>query len=525
MIKNLAKIAISSGGSITPLIIPSSETGGLGLTNPSIMEDTNGDLLLCLRHVNYAFYLSENNQEFKTKWGPLSYLNPEDDVNLRTQNYICKLNPETYQIDEWNKVDTSKLDVKPIWSFIGLEDARIVRWDESLYLTGVRRDTTTNGQGRMELSEIVDNKEISRSRIEPPGESTYCEKNWMPIMDQPFHYVKWTVPTEIVKVDPETKSSRVVKTVANDHVKKPRDIRGSSPIVRYKDFYVAITHEVDLWFNQKEQKDSKYFNRFVVWDLDWNIKHISAEFWMMGGSIDFTNGLMYKDGHFIIPFGQHDNAAYIIKLPAKSFEYLVGMSTEKPEYNILDEGPLIDFIKDPHDGTAAFNLAELYYNEGHLASAMVYYLKSAEWNSSEYQKYESAYMVAMCIAKLGRRDQTEESLWFNLINFWPERPEGYLALSRYYEWRNNPVLGYSYAKMAFDRRASETTITPNSTITPGLSIKFQYYKLLWEVGKFDESNEALRNMYKTEANSLYKQFIKEALVKNKNIKSIDEPIN
>ena len=39
-------------------------------------------------------------------------------------------------------------------SFVGLEDARVVRWNNQLYICGVRRDVYDNGQGRMELCEI-----------------------------------------------------------------------------------------------------------------------------------------------------------------------------------------------------------------------------------------------------------------------------------------------------------------------------------------------------------------------------------
>ena len=35
-----------------------------------------------------------------------------------------------------------------------LEDARLIKWLNKYYLSGVRRDTTPNGVGRMELSEI-----------------------------------------------------------------------------------------------------------------------------------------------------------------------------------------------------------------------------------------------------------------------------------------------------------------------------------------------------------------------------------
>ena len=51
-------------------------------------------------------------------------------------------------------MDTSKLDVKPVWEFIGLEDARLMYWDDNIYLSGVRRDTKPDGEGRMELSII-----------------------------------------------------------------------------------------------------------------------------------------------------------------------------------------------------------------------------------------------------------------------------------------------------------------------------------------------------------------------------------
>jgi len=46
----------------------------------------------------------------------------------------------------------------------------------------------------MELSEIeitdTEVKEISRLRIEAPDVNSYCEKNWMPILDMPYHYIK-----------------------------------------------------------------------------------------------------------------------------------------------------------------------------------------------------------------------------------------------------------------------------------------------------------------------------------------------
>ena len=91
------------------------------------------------------------------------------------------------------------LNEKPIWTFIGLEDVRLVDWYDKISMIGVRRDTTTNGEGRMEVTTINENlEEQSRWRIEPPNNS-YCEKNWMPVIDQNNTFVKWCNPTEVVE--------------------------------------------------------------------------------------------------------------------------------------------------------------------------------------------------------------------------------------------------------------------------------------------------------------------------------------
>ena len=135
--------------------------------------DDDGELLLILRHINYTLYHAENNQRFPSIWGPLSYLHPEEDQRLVTTNYLCRLDSD-YNITDFTKIDTSAHDVKPIWTFVGMEDARLVKWNGKYYGTGVRRDTTTNGVGRMELQELeIDKeaftaKEVSRVRIEAP---------------------------------------------------------------------------------------------------------------------------------------------------------------------------------------------------------------------------------------------------------------------------------------------------------------------------------------------------------------------
>ena len=289
--------------------------------NPSIFIDDDGDILVILRHINYTLYHSENNQRFPSIWGPLSYLHPEEDQRLVTANYLCRLDKDL-NIINYTLIDTTKLDVKPIWTFVGEEDARLVKWEGKYYATGVRRDTTVNGQGRMELSELeIDKdawtaKEVSRIRIEAPvNKESYCEKNWMPILERPFQYVKWTYPTEVVEASPTSTESKQLSVV--EGIKSPTDQRGGSQVINWGDYYIAITHEVVLFKNYLGQKNGTYRHRLCVWDKEFKLIGLSPEsFSFLDGQIEFVCGAAEYQGNLLIGFGFQDNAAFVLELPA-----------------------------------------------------------------------------------------------------------------------------------------------------------------------------------------------------------------
>jgi hypothetical protein len=323
MTNNLCKTVLSNGGTVSPLIIPSNETSGTGLMNPSVIIDGD-NIIVNIRHINYTLYHCEGEQLFYNRYGPLVYINPENDIKLKTNNYICLLDNEL-NIINYYKVDTSKCDIIPKWDFHGLEDARLIKWDDILYLSGVRRDTTDNGEGRIELSEIDIQKnkviEISRNRIEPPTQS-YCEKNWMPIIDMPFHYVKWCNPTEVIKVDIETKSSSTIY-ISDNKIIDVDDIRGGSQVINYKENRIACVHNVKLWNNRIGQKDGIYTHRFIIWDKNWNIIYLSDEFSFLDTSIEFCCGMTFYNGNLLMTFGFQDNAAYIIRIPENIVDNLI----------------------------------------------------------------------------------------------------------------------------------------------------------------------------------------------------------
>ena len=86
--------SISQLGINHPLIIPNRVSKGTGLCNPSILN-YNNQLLLNIRLLNYTLYHSigakqwmDEGGKFPSRWGPITYVHPEDDARLVTDNYF-----------------------------------------------------------------------------------------------------------------------------------------------------------------------------------------------------------------------------------------------------------------------------------------------------------------------------------------------------------------------------------------------------------------------------------------------------
>jgi len=313
---NFVKHALETGGSIHPLILPTQYLQGPSLTNPSVYND-DGKVLVNLRNINYTLYHAEKNK-YENHWGPLVYIHPENDMHLRTWNHMCEMD-ENMRIVKHSQIDTSSFPDKELWEFVGLEDCRIVRWEGKLYVSGVRRDLDSVGTGRMELCEIElledGVKQVSQFRIPTPvDKDSYCEKNWMPITDMPYHYVKWTNGTEVVKVNPETQSCEQVY-LKNWKDLGCGDLRGGSQVIPIGDeMHMCIVHETFLYNSEAGRKDGTYRHRFIVWDKEWNIIKISPQFSFMEAKIEFCCGLTSYNNDFLITFGYQDNAAYLLRV-------------------------------------------------------------------------------------------------------------------------------------------------------------------------------------------------------------------
>jgi FkbM family methyltransferase len=91
------------------------------------------------------------------------------------------------------------------------------------------------------------------------------------------------------------------------------------------------------------------------------------------------------------------------------------------------------FIYDPADAETNFALA-IYYNRiGQTASAVSYYIRTAERTDNDLLKYECLVKAAICFEKQGTRAFSVKGLLQHAIALLPTRPEAYFFLSRLHE--------------------------------------------------------------------------------------------
>jgi hypothetical protein len=108
---------------------------------------------------------------------------------------------------------------------------------------------------------------------------------------------------------------------------------------------------------------------------------------------------------------------------------LKSISIEELDFSEL----LNNYINNPEKYENNFLLGFYYENIGQTASAVSYYLRSAERAENDLFKYESLIRTAICFDKQGTRNFTVKSLLLHALAVCPKRPEAYYLMSSHYE--------------------------------------------------------------------------------------------
>jgi FkbM family methyltransferase len=163
------------------------------------------------------------------------------------------------------------------------------------------------------------------------------------------------------------------------------------------------------------------------------------------------------------------------------------------DYNL--QNLLNNFIQDPENPENNFYLGTYYDNLGQTASAVSYYLRTAERSQSELIKYQCILRAGLCFIIQGCRNTTVKGLFQHALAIQPKRPEGYFLLSRFYERQENYHDSYLIASIG--EKVVEQNPEPLilNVEYPGFyGILFEKAVSSWWVGLCNESRNLLEDL-------------------------------
>lgn len=202
--------------------------------------------------------------------------------------------------------------------------------------------------------------------------------------------------------------------------------------------------------------------------------------------------------------GKPPEVAHQTKIVEPEHEYKLESKGRKDLEILLEE-----FSLDPENALKNFNLAEWYYQQGHTAPALSYFLRAAERSEDNVLAYEALIKGSHCYDKQGTRDGSAKSMLQQALCLVPTRPEAYFLLSRFSERHQWWQDCYIYADQAlrfadFDSQQLRTDVE-----YPGkYGLLFEKALSGWWWGKTEDSKEILLDLkFNHPLNDLYRQSV------------------
>jgi SAM-dependent methyltransferase len=187
--------------------------------------------------------------------------------------------------------------------------------------------------------------------------------------------------------------------------------------------------------------------------------------------------------------------------------------------NIEIDEILTNFVNKPNDPENNFLLALYYDNLGQTASAVSYYLRTAERSLDDLLKYECLLRAAECFEKQGTRKFTVKGLLLQAIALMPKRPEAYFKLSIFYEAEaaNDGRWAESYTISSIGLSVVDyenlQPLRTNNTFPGKYGLLFQKAHAAWWSGLCDESKNIFLDLYTNyDMNNNYKAIVYNNLI-------------
>lgn len=177
--------------------------------------------------------------------------------------------------------------------------------------------------------------------------------------------------------------------------------------------------------------------------------------------------------------------------------------------------PLIDYVQNKSTQTA-YNLAEFYRLKEQYASAVTFYLESAETDYSSLNTYVCLIKAALCFEKQSYRIGTTFDLLYKAAALLPERPEAFFHLVRIFNSLEKYHEVYLLSQIQLTKFTTEQ-IKIDCEYDGLYTILFEKGVAAWWIGYIEEAREIMYEIYKSNYTPQYT-----ALALN-NLRSIGYP--
>lgn len=325
--KYLSNIFIQNGGTCLPFIHSYKDSNGnfCASTNISIAS-YKGDIIFNTRLTNYMYVPLVATD--KLMWVQVF----GERTKVFSHNVIGSIysEPSLYEITGKNKFKMGKM------TFAGLEDVRLVVWNDILYGIGFRPDVI-EGKVIPQLIEYNDDLTIKRSWFLNTNKG--MEKNWQPIEDKPFTFMYDPDKSALVtlNIDELQVADDIDNPTIINEIETPDftcALCGSTQLIRLDDGkYVSICHTSHRYQGQDLYEHWVYNHYFVIYDENMNKIWTSEPFRFVSDCMEYTCGMCKDNGNLYISFSMYDGINHLLSIPFDDFQnVLTNMINDPSSY-------------------------------------------------------------------------------------------------------------------------------------------------------------------------------------------------
>ena len=175
-------------------------------------------------------------------------------------------------------------------------------------------------------------------------------------------------------------------------------------------------------------------------------------------------------------------------------------------YKTIDD-LVTELSSDPFNPILSFKIAMEYEKVGQTASAISFYLRTAEYGYESYPEYVYASLLktAQCFEHQKNRESTVHNLFLKAVAYLPTRPEAWFLLARYCERAKRWQEAYTFAETGLMYTKIKITPLPIWVDYPGeYALDFEKAVTGWWVGRKDESQKIFQELLKKDIGDIYR---------------------